>query len=263
MNQSITVVDQRLDEIRDGILLHLKRQWEDVLIVGELATEAKTLLPHGEYENWVRTSLGVSPQMIGGYRRIYERFSDKSKKFFDLPFSAALPLASPSLPEGVFQEIETRLQAGEKVTVEAVENVITQYKVLQAAQVGSRAILEQFGTTPNGQPAKTIPASAVRSLDIVATEGLNHGVVEIEGEAYPISQPLPTPVVVATEAETNRRRAGHIEDSTPAMEIVVNNVRVPVAALIINDCVTFRIPGIGSKLSHGEVVRVKITREVA
>lgn len=211
-----TVVEPRLAEIKAEIGQHLKRQWEDVLAIGRLATEAKGLIPYGGFTQWIMDEVGLSPRLIQGYMRIYDRF-DSRKLFASLPISALLMLASPSVSDGVVMEISGRIDQGERFSIEAMEAVIDRYRVLEGAQIGSRALLQNYGTHPDGTMAKAIPRSALTSLADVATDGLQRGAVTIEGMDVPVTLSLPPAILAAVEAETKRRQADHVDDSPPKL----------------------------------------------
>lgn len=129
----VTVVEPRLDEIAQAINGRLKRQWEDVLAIGKLALEAKRLIPYGQFERWVDEKLQLSTRLIRGYVRVYERF-ESSEIISELPITAGLLLASPSVPDGALQEIEQRLESGERFSVAGVESILDKYRVLEGVQ---------------------------------------------------------------------------------------------------------------------------------
>lgn len=208
----VIVVETRLSEIKSEIHQHLKRQWDDVLEIGKLAIEAKSLIPHGGFTNWITDELGLSPRLIQGYMRVHERFS-QTEKFAALPVSALLMLASPSVQDGVLAEIGGQIDEGKKFTIEGVENVIDRYRVLEGTMLGSRALLENFGTKADGSPAKVISRSAITSLETVATDGLQRGAVTIEGIDVPVTLSLPPAIAAAMQQETKRRQSEHVDDN--------------------------------------------------
>lgn len=209
---SQVIVDTRLDEIEMEIKQHLKRQWDDVLAIGKLAIEAKGLIPHGGFTAWVNNDLGLSIRLIQGYMRIYERFSN-TQTFRFVPISGLLMLASPSVSDGLIVEVGSRIEQGEKFTVEGIDNLIDRYKVLEGAKIGSQALLANYATKADGRPAPTISRSAVTSLEKVADEGLRHGAVTIDGQDRPVNLALPQAVVLAVQHETSRRQSEHIDDN--------------------------------------------------
>lgn len=207
------IVEPRLIEIKSEIHQHLKRQWDDVLAIGQLAIEAKGLIPHGGFENWIRDELRLSKSLIQGYMRVYTRFSN-AQSLRVLPVSALLLLASPSVSDGLIMEVGSRIEQGEKFTVEGVDNLIDRYRVLEGAKIGSHTLVKNFGTDEDGNPLKVISRSALTSLEQIADEGLGCGALTINGEDYPVSLALPQSVMVATQQETKRRQSDHIDDNT-------------------------------------------------
>lgn len=210
----VVVVETRLNEISATIKQHLKRQWEDVLTIGGLALEAKSLIPHGGFTDWITDELGLSPRLIQGYMRVYERFETR-KVFVNLPISALLLLASPSVPDGLVMEVSSRIEQGERFTVEGIDNLIDRYRGLEGAKIGSHLLLKNFGTNPDGSLARSISRSALTSLEQVADEGLGRGALTLNGEDHSVNVTLPQTVMLVTQQETKRRQSEHIDDNTP------------------------------------------------
>lgn len=226
---SQVIVETRLDEIETEIKQHLKRQVDDVVMIGKLASEAKTLIPYGSFTEWIKAKLELTPRLIQGYMRVYERFGDDPKLFRKLKIASVLMLASPSTSEGAINEIKNRLEQGEGFSVEQVESVIDRYHVLEGAKIGSEALLTNFGTKPDGSLAPSISRSAVTSLMKVADEGLQHGTVTIDGKDHLINVTLPQSIIVATAQETSRRQSDHIDDN------VVKKVRSQAVVSSVSD----------------------------
>ncbi len=272
MNEVI-VVEDRLIEIEGEIESRLKRQWDDVLVIGRLAIEAKSLLGHGKFTDWIKQRLQLSPSLIRGYMRFEERLG-KTTKFAVLPVSAGLLLASPSVPDGALAEIQRRLEDGETFKVDGVESIIDKYKVFQSVHIGAQALLQEYGANPDGTPTKKINRSDVTSLAVVTGEALERGVVNIEGEDQPLPDmegaavfkpipdmpgvpiyTIPNTVKAAAKSASAQRQSEHVEDKMP----VLGRYKATVAGLVVNGFVTLKLndPDVAERLANGQMVTLE------
>ena len=62
----------------------LKRAAEDIFVIGKELRATKTLLPHGEYTNWLDIEFGLSDRMAQRFVNVYERLGSKSDIMSDL-----------------------------------------------------------------------------------------------------------------------------------------------------------------------------------
>lgn len=256
------IVETRLSEIETEIKQHLKRQVDDVIAIGKLATEAKALIPYGGFTEWIKAKLELTPRLIQGYMRVYERFGNEPKSFRLLKIASVLMLASPSTSDGAINEITSRLEQGERFSVEQVESVIDQYRVLEGAKIGSQTLLQNYGTNPDGTPSKSISRSALTSLAAVAEDGLKRGGVTIDGVDYPVNVALPQSVVAAVQYETNQRKIEHVDDN-PTKWLYSEALVCEVAAddaLRGMGYVTIRVLNreVFDRLSYGQTVTIKV-----
>jgi len=80
-----------------------------IIEIGRRFAEAKAMIPHGEWGNWLKESTGYSQRTAQNFMRLYEAYGDeqgslfgasaKTKAFADLPYSKALALLSVSEEE--------------------------------------------------------------------------------------------------------------------------------------------------------------------
>lgn len=253
MSSTAIIVETRLHEISSEIKNRLKRNFEDVLEIGKLALEAKGLIPHGGFINWITEDLGLSRRLISSYMRVYERFN-KRENFAHLPVSALLLLASPTVSDGLIEEVSSQIEQGERFTVEGIDNLIDRYRVLEGAKIGSEALLEHFGKKEDGSPAPTISRSAVTSLIKVADEGLQHGAITLDGVDRPVNLTLPQAVIEGVRQETQRRQSEHIDDN------VVKKIYLKANVYAVNGYLQLSLvdndPAMYKRLGNGQQVTI-------
>lgn len=248
MSSAVVIdVNQRLNEIAVEIKARLKRQLEDVLEIGRLAAEAKSLLPHGSFTDWIEKTLDLSPTLVRAYIRVHERFADKAANFAALRVSAVLLLASPSVSDGTIAEVQARLEDGQKLTVSEVEQIIISHRIIEGAGIGAKALLETHGAD-----VKQVSGAELRSLVQVAEDVTSRGMVTINGEDYVATGGLPAVVQQAVQSATRTRQEAHIGDSAGEW-LMFNNV--PVAAMVVNGFLTLKIEGIERFFDKGKVIK--------
>lgn len=102
----------------------LKRTAEDIFIIGAELRDVKAMLPHGKYTEWLSVEFGLSDRMAQHFVNVRERLGPKSDKFSVLPPSTLYLLAAPSTPDEAIQEVEQRLDSGDRLTVASVQRTI-------------------------------------------------------------------------------------------------------------------------------------------
>ena len=110
-----------------------KLQGTATLKIAARLTEAREIFRYsrddGGFAGWVETRLRISRQTAYNLLHVYERFGGKSVKYFDtFPASILYLLAAPSTPAEARDEVEAIAATGEKVSVEAVKEIITKAK---------------------------------------------------------------------------------------------------------------------------------------
>jgi hypothetical protein len=117
-----------------------KRVKEDVIAIGRYLDQAQKHAGRGAWLTWIETEFGWSDQTA--YRFIHLYQAQQNPEFHklwnsDLTLSSLYQLAAPKTPDGARIEIADRLEAGEKVSPAAVNEVIAQAKNAgKAAETG-------------------------------------------------------------------------------------------------------------------------------
>ena len=78
-------VTEQVTTLHNRIMGNLRRSLEDAIKIGELLTQKKKELRHGEWGPWVRDNLPFSDQTARNYRKLYQHQEElKSKNVLDL-----------------------------------------------------------------------------------------------------------------------------------------------------------------------------------
>lgn len=141
MNEVIAVgqtADSLAVEVRT-IIQVAQRQIHQVVAsaamdVGDRLAEAKKLVPHGEWEAYVRERCGLNPRTAQTYMQMAAN-REKAQTFADLPFSKALALLA--LPEGQAEAFASEHNPEELSTRELKAQIKAyQSKLTEAAEAG-------------------------------------------------------------------------------------------------------------------------------
>lgn len=126
-----TVAEVYREAVRRSALVikpRLKRAAEDIFVIGKELNATKALLPHGEYTKWLDVEFGLSERMAQRFVNVYERLGVKSDIMSVLPPTTLYLLAAPSTPDEAIKAVEQQLDAGGRISVAYVQDVITNAK---------------------------------------------------------------------------------------------------------------------------------------
>ena len=140
--------------------------------IGDRLTEAKKLVPHGEWEAYVKERCGLNPRTAQTYMQMAAN-REKAQPFADLPFSKALALLA--LPEGQ-AEAFTAEHNPEELSTRDLKAQIKAYqaKLTEAAEAGEAQQQQLLlATETNGklrQRLDAIDADYKEQLSVVDRE---------------------------------------------------------------------------------------------
>lgn len=180
MNKEIVAVGQTADslavEVRT-IIQVAQRQIHQVVAsaamdIGDRLTEAKKLVPHGEWEAYVKERCGLSTRTAQTYMQLAAK-REKAQTFADLPFSKALALLA--LPDGQAEAFAAEHNPEELSTRELKAQIKAyQAKLTEAAEAGeAQQQLLLLATEENGelkQRLDSIDADYKSQLSVVDQE---------------------------------------------------------------------------------------------
>lgn len=142
MENNDTALAPTLDQLTVEVKFYLKQTAQNIIEVGKRLIQAKALLPHGEFGNWLKNNFGLSHNAANKFMKCAERFSNCStsnilnqSQMFEL-------LALPADETEAF--IEEKAAAGtpvEDMTVKNLRAEIQQWK--SRAEVNANAADEK------------------------------------------------------------------------------------------------------------------------
>ncbi len=99
----------------------LKRTAQDVVNIGRYISEVKKALPHGQFDNWVDSELGLSKMAASRFVRAYERFKSIDLSEIDIVPTAMYNLATATVSNETFDQIIEEGKSGKSITVEVAK----------------------------------------------------------------------------------------------------------------------------------------------
>jgi hypothetical protein len=110
-----------------------KRVIADVIEIGRRSIESKELCGHGNWLPWLKREFGWTEMTATRFMNVHS-LAGKSNKLLDLelPVSGLYLLAAPSTPEQVQQQVISRVENGERLSVSDVKRLIAEAAELLA-----------------------------------------------------------------------------------------------------------------------------------
>lgn len=132
-----------MDAARD-IKPRLKSLAREIFTIGRHLNTAKSLMPHGEWQNWLQEEFNLSARSAQNFMAVDNRLSGKNAKFAFLDPSALYLLAAPSTPEEAVTAVEDQLSGGQTPSYTQVRQVIdTSFADKTSLKTSVRRWLEQ------------------------------------------------------------------------------------------------------------------------
>jgi hypothetical protein len=106
------------NEARDAAAIIISQELaitKSVFTIGSCLSKVRDSLPHGSYEAWLVSEIGMQPRLARYYIRGSDFLNGKSEKFSDLPISIVFRLSSPSAPQEAVEEIIRLVTDGVRV----------------------------------------------------------------------------------------------------------------------------------------------------
>jgi hypothetical protein len=205
MNELTTIQQQRLGEILKDIQHSQRRVGLEVLTIGQRLLEAKDILWHGDFEDWVEMNCRFTARTAENMMNVARRLLDKPEVVSLLPPGILYQLAAPSTNEKVIDVIATRIRDGETLDNADVEKVIRDNKPPRQRRTVEEVTNE---TTDN----------------IVEEVTATNGYVSVGGESVPATRETIRQAVIEQNAEAIRtdnetiRRKIEQEDGLEGLE---------------------------------------------
>lgn len=146
MNVLMTPVEIAVAEHAAVIRALGKRVIRDIIEIGRRLSDAKQALGHGNFLPWLEREFRWDERTARNFMQVNE-LALKSAKFSDLelPVSGLYLLARPSTPEEAREEVVTRAEAGEHLSVADVQRIVDDALFKQAEEKAAelRSQIEQ------------------------------------------------------------------------------------------------------------------------
>ena len=170
-----------LNKTADKILKLRERTCADIIKIGQLLTDAKACLEHGEWGEWLRNEFAWSQDTAERFMNVSEIYGDAdSATLRKLDTSALYELARPSTPQEARHAVEALIADGAAPSLTDIKRIIREAKpipdepkerpsVRQAAlvdrfQIAINALME-LSTKPSATFAGAMPAD---KLDVLS-----------------------------------------------------------------------------------------------
>lgn len=117
----------------DCIQKAMKRTVEDIVEIGCRLTQAKAILDHGQFEEWIKVQLGLGKSTAENYMKVHARFGNEilNNSGFAVAPTVLYELAKPSFPG---QEVQTLLTGEAQVKTSGGNKPIDQVTVEELKQ---------------------------------------------------------------------------------------------------------------------------------
>ncbi len=135
-----TLIQQKAKEIQKRV----RRAKQDILDIGRLLIEVRSVLDHGQFESWLGQEIAWSPRTAYNFIYVYERFGDITNfAKMDMDISAAYLLAAPKTPQAIVDEFLNRAQSGERITFKTVRKELTDGKLRLSGKKQMREVSQK------------------------------------------------------------------------------------------------------------------------
>jgi hypothetical protein len=108
----------------DCIRANQRQTIKSIIEIGEELNKVKGLLGYGRFGEWLAAEFHWTDRTGQNFMRVAVVFGGKSETVSDLPQRTIYRLAAPSTPATLRDEVVARLEAGETLTAEVVNNLI-------------------------------------------------------------------------------------------------------------------------------------------
>lgn len=196
LNEAQVMVPAREISVITGEIIELRRQANNMLLmyaieVGRRLVEAKGILPHGEWGNWLKDKVDFSQSTANNMMKLYDEYGQTQLSLFgavsnsqtigNLPYSKALQLIS--IPENERESFAKEVDA-EHISVKELKAAIEERNAaIERAEAAEKKAAEIEETQKALEDAKTEVLNATEEA-----EGLKERISELEKELAEVSE---------------------------------------------------------------------------
>lgn len=180
--RDINTITAEIRLIQENVQLYVSQA---TMKIGEKLTEAKELLPHGEFTEWAKSEFGWSERKTQQIMQIYREFSGsqtnlfapeiKAQTFADLPFSKLLLLTY--VPESEREQFVEENNVGD-MSVRDMEKLIKEKKAAEERETALKVENEQLKRDISDREKEL--KSICDSADSYTEEAVKTATAEIE-----------------------------------------------------------------------------------
>lgn len=126
-------VSDELNRIALRVIPLLERTAGDIFEIGQELLKAKELLKHGDFEDWHKEVLGLEGRTARNFMQVAKRFKTEIVSVLaPLDSTALYQLAAPSTPDSVIEEVLSRTELGDALSIKEVKALIKTHKNQEA-----------------------------------------------------------------------------------------------------------------------------------
>ena len=134
-----------LERLTLEVKFYLGQTAQNIIEVGKRLTQAKEMVPHGEWKNWLQDNFNLSMPTARKFIQVYERFGITR---INAHFAPTQMIAMLALPEAETEQfIEVKAAEGnpvENMTIKTLREEVQQWK--SRAEVNANAVTEKEKT---------------------------------------------------------------------------------------------------------------------
>lgn len=137
--------DRSLEQVTQGIRILTAQTAANMCQIGKLLTEAKAMVGHGGWKQYLETEVSYSQSTANNFMRMYEaygEFGPNSQTFGNLGASKALELLA--LPEGQRERFAESHDLESTSVRELKAQIAAEKKKAEDAEIGQQALREQL-----------------------------------------------------------------------------------------------------------------------
>lgn len=120
----------------------LKRAAEDIFVIGRELGFVKKKIGHGSYTEWLDIEFGLSDRMAQRFMNVADRLGTRETLLVGLSPTTLYQLAAPSTPDEAIEEVQERMETGERISVAYVQTVIKRAKERHKQQAPGTVTIE-------------------------------------------------------------------------------------------------------------------------
>ena len=122
-------VSVSLDQITLEVKFYLNQTAQNIIEVGKRLTQAKEMLPHGEFQNWLQDNFNLSYRMAAKFMQVADRFSNvPSKALFNQTQMIEMLTLPADETENFIAEKAAEGNPVEDMTIKTLREEVAKYK---------------------------------------------------------------------------------------------------------------------------------------